>query len=105
MLKYNVKTTFMHNKVDIGMRDYEGNFINAKTTSFPSSLQVKEGEAFDLLQGAFDLLQGIKWIGELSLNNVSDFNMSVIQPYVWIYFFLVSTLEIIFTIFQMSCVI
>jgi len=62
----------MHNKVDIGMRDYEGNFINAKTTSFPSSLQVKEGEAFDLLQGAFDLLQGIKWIGELSLNNVKS---------------------------------
>jgi len=55
----------MYNKVGASMcvRDHEGNNIKAKIIPFPSYLRVKDGVAFALLQA-------IKLIGKLGLNNV-----------------------------------
>jgi len=65
MLKCNMDATSKYNKVGTCMcvRDHKGNNIKAKTISFLSYLQVKDGEAFGLLQV-------IKLIDKLGLNNV-----------------------------------
>jgi ribonuclease HI len=42
---------------------FTGHFVKARTLCIAAHLTVKEGEAFGLLQA-------IKWVGELGLNNV-----------------------------------